>query len=326
MEHHSIGPSDATRVIKYNKNDAGPFRAIVSLKVQDKDRRPPLDMEVMKSLIKMGVNFSLLERTGRFKWSITFLNSSDANNAITNRFVQESNYLIEVPWYMVYRKVVIRGISTDVTNEEIWEKLKVSNTMLTFDKEDIFRLKVKSYVNGVANYVDSTSVRLSLRSSFIPASVFMWRTRMPLAPYIPSIRQCHNCGQMSHSTKFCKNNAKCLTCGLDSHNDGSVCSNVRNCINCGGNHPSLFRDCPEIIVKKKTTELMATQNMDYNSAKRIVTQGFPGTALRNSNGNGHPQPNNVEFPILTRHKNDAQPSPMHLPTSNYGGTDRKSVV
>lgn len=75
-------------------------------------------------------------------------------------------------------------------------------------------------------------------------------------------------------------------------------------------------------MKKKTTELMATQNMDYNSAKRIVTQGFPGTALRNSNGNGHPQPNNVEFPILTRHKNDAQPSPMHLPTSNYGGTRR----
>lgn len=74
---------------------------------------------------------------------------------------------------MVYRKVVIRGIATDVPNKEIWEELKVSNPNLIFDKNDIFRLKTRSYVNGIINYVDSTSVRLNLRWASIPVSVFM---------------------------------------------------------------------------------------------------------------------------------------------------------
>lgn len=96
-----------------------------------------------------------------------------------------------------------------------------------------------------------------------------------MTPYIPAIRQCFNCGQLNHSTKFCKNNPKCLTCSQAWHQDGSSCSGITNCINCGGNHRSLSKECPEIIIKKRTTELMATQNMDFNTAKRLVVQGTP---------------------------------------------------
>lgn len=144
---------------------------------------------------------------------------------------------------------------------------------------------------------------------------------MPITAYIPGIRQCHKCGQLSHSTKFCQNNAKCLTCGLDCHNDDSNCSNIMNCINCGENHPSLSRDCPEIILKKKTTELMVTQNMDYNSAKRIILQCLPISTSRTKNGNVQPPPhiNSSEFSILSKYNNGARSSSLQSSAPGHVG-------
>ncbi|CAL1681107.1 unnamed protein product [Lasius platythorax] len=83
-----------------------------------------------------------------------------------------------------------------------------------------------------------------------------------MSPFVPNIRQCFNCGQLSHSTKFCTNAAICLVCGLNKHSEINQCSNVMCCVNCKGVHRSLFKDCPEIILKKRTTELMVMQNMD----------------------------------------------------------------
>nr|XP_012216460.1 PREDICTED: uncharacterized protein LOC105668589 [Linepithema humile] len=108
----------------------------------------------------------------------------------------------------------------------------------------------------------------------IPPSVFMWRTRLQMAPYIPSIRRCYKCGQLNHATKFCKNSAKCLLCGKDLHPEHQQCVTKPNCINCNGKHHTLAKECPETIIKKKATELMAFKNINYNLAKKKLVQGF----------------------------------------------------
>lgn len=285
----------------------------------------------------MGVNFFLLERISRYKWSLTFNSRDMANIAITNRYVQESKYDIHIPWYLIFHKVVVKCILVDVPVDEKWKELSESNPNLVFDKEDIFRLRSRSYVDGVATFQDSTAVRVNLRSSSIPSHVFMWRSRMNITPYIPGIRQCFNCGQMNHATKFCKNNAKCLSCGLDSHTDGSSCSNKLNCINCSGNHRSLSRDCPEIIIKKKTTELMATQNLDFNTARKMMVHGSPIMGSHSENPFNLTPPrrfDDSEFPPLanpcsTLIEGSQRPPSMtsrgHHPTSQ-GRTDSFAEV
>lgn len=163
--------------IQYIKSDIGPYKAVVTFNNSKKDGpeiKPSLDVEVSRVLLKMGVNFSLLKRVSRFKWIVTFNNKDAANMALTNQYVMESNkYSISIPWYMIYRKVVIKGISIDVSEEEIWKELKESNPKLIFDREDIFRLKIRKFVDGVATYVDSTSVKLNLRATSIPSHAIM---------------------------------------------------------------------------------------------------------------------------------------------------------
>lgn len=79
----------------------------------------PMEIEVSRALLNMGINFSFLERISRGKWCITCPNKEAANNAISNKYVLESKYNVNIPWYMVYRKVVIKDIPGNFSNEDI---------------------------------------------------------------------------------------------------------------------------------------------------------------------------------------------------------------
>lgn len=139
---------------------------------------------ISKCREKTGVNFSLLERINRHKWQITFENKDGANNAIKNRYAQQSNYKIDIPEYMLYRKVIVKGIPVDISKGEFLDELRASNPGLVCEEHDFFRLRARVYVR--------VPVALS--------HIYMWRSRIPVTLYIPSIRQCFNCGQLNHST------------------------------------------------------------------------------------------------------------------------------
>ncbi|EZA55671.1 hypothetical protein X777_04180 [Ooceraea biroi] len=292
--------ADSSPPIRYIKSDSGPFRTILTFQPTEEDgkRSPPLDMEIARTLTRMGVVFNLVERIGRLKWIIFFKNCSDANNACNNLFVKESRYSIHIPWYFVYRKIVIKGVSTDVTSEECWEELSGSNKEYKFRKDDILRMRRRKEVNGEVTFVDTTSIRVNIRSASSPSYVYMWRTKLPAVAFIPNIRQCFNCGQLDHSTNFCKHSAKCLMCGEDKHENSTRCTRIPKCVNCSGKYPSLARECPEVITKRRTTELMASQNIDFNT-RRLVSRDASG-APRDSGGGGGKKLREADFPMLRR--------------------------
>lgn len=182
--------------ITYIKSDSGPYRGIINMIVEDKNNppKPPMDMEISRKLIKMGIKFTVIDRTGRYRWVITFADKSAANNALNNPYIRKAGFTISIPWYLVFRKIVIKGIPTDISDAELWEELKESNPTLVFDREGIYRLKTRTYQDGGIQYVDSTTVRLNIRSASIPSHIILWKTRSRVTPYIPNIRQCFNCG------------------------------------------------------------------------------------------------------------------------------------
>lgn len=120
----------------YDRSDPGPFKAIVTKRIEEtnvQSIKPPMDIEVSRTLLRMGVNFSLLEKISRFKWEITFESRDRANNTINNEYVQKSSYNIEIPEYLLYRKVIIKGIPVDISKEEFLEELRASNNGLIYE-------------------------------------------------------------------------------------------------------------------------------------------------------------------------------------------------
>lgn len=217
------------KVLCYIKSDTGPFKVIIAMKSpnsQENLPKSPSVMEISRFLVKCGVRFSLLKNISRYKWVATFDNKSDANNSLDNKYLLESRYTASIPWYFLYRRMIIRGVPVDVSEEELWSELKISNPNHLFGRDDIYRMQRRSYVDGMVHYINTTSVKMSLRTTSIPSHVFAWKTRFEVAPYIPVIQQCYNCGQLNHSTKFCTNIPKCLTCGQDKHKAEVPCSNV----------------------------------------------------------------------------------------------------
>lgn len=275
-------------VIHFTRTDCGPFKAILSVKERtaDKLRNPPRDLEVARALYRIGVKYTELERIGRIKWVIFFESRGQANSAMDNPLWQESKYKIEIPWAMVHRNVVIRRIPLDISTGELIDEIRESNPEIPI--VEATRLKRKNNKDGSTEWEDTESVKLTLRSVSCPSHITLWKVKTSVYPFVPQIRRCFNCGQLSHNTKFCKNHEKCLRCGEDKHQDD--CVKPESCINCKGPHRSLHPKCPEVIEKTAITRVMAERNIGFNEAKEVVT----GNTLNPT----PPELNQNSFPAL----------------------------
>lgn len=233
---------------RFTKKDKGPFKAVVSLRKEyiTPNTPPPKALVVSRDLTtKYNINFVSLERKGRYSWTVTFRDKVQANNALSNPLINsgECPFNISIPWHTVYRKLVMKGIPTDISEKEILEEMRGSNPQLQI--EEIFRFKKRSVDNESSILSDTTTIKVTIRDSVVPSHVILWRTNIKVDIFIPNIRRCFKCGQLSHATKCCKNKSKCLRCGSDYDETHEICTRqAKNRMNRDGNHPSLDNNCP----------------------------------------------------------------------------------
>lgn len=281
---------------KFTKNDKGPYKVIINIKKDliTSGMRSPSDLTIAHDLTKKyNIHFENIIRRGKFSWIVAFANRDLANMAISNQFIPESKYEIEIPWNIMFRRFIIKGVPTDLEENYILEELKTSNPDLVI--EEIYRFKKKIYVYGEPSFNNIGTVKVTIRGQTFPEKVNMWGLKVSTSVFIPNIRQCFKCGQLNHATKFCQNTVKCLRCGDDYNPEHEICDKQPKCLNCGREHPTLDKDCPEIIFKKEITQLMALRNIEFNEARRILRPGLP-TAKDMAN-----------FPPLQHHSSNQPP-------------------
>lgn len=256
-------------VIHFARTDCGPFKAILSVKERtvDKLKSPPRDLEVTRALYRIGVKYTELERIGRIKWVIFFESRGQANSAMDNPLWQESKYKVEIPWAMVHRNVVIRRIPLDISVKELVDEIRESNPGIPI--VEATHLKRKTNKDGSTEWEDTESVKLTIRSVSCPSYIILWKVKINVYPFVPQIRRCFNCGQLSHNTNFYKNQEKCLRCGEAKYQD--ACVRPESHVNCKGPHRSLHPKCPEVVEKTAITRVMAERNIGFNEAKEVVT-------------------------------------------------------
>lgn len=164
----------------YKKSDSGPFRAILSLKQihneQGERMRPPINLEVCRDLYRMGIVSSKNERCSRYKWEISFPSREAANDALNNKYLKNSKYVIDISWYFVYRRVVLFGIPSDIPRQEINDEILRSNKKLSIDEERTFRFQKRIQGNNGTTLADSSSVRITIRFSLPFLSILSYGT------------------------------------------------------------------------------------------------------------------------------------------------------
>nr|CAH7737243.1 unnamed protein product [Callosobruchus chinensis] len=84
---------------------------------------------------------------------------------------------------------------------------------------------------------------------------------------------CFNCQSLGHGAVKCTKQKLC-TCGQPPH-DESPCQDPKKCVNCGGNHSSAYKACPQYKIEAAIQKVKVVEKIPYPEAKRKVTANIP---------------------------------------------------
>ncbi|GJQ67519.1 hypothetical protein Trydic_g8332 [Trypoxylus dichotomus] len=137
-------------------------------------------------------------------------------------------------------KVVLRGITQDITDDEIKQDLQAQD----YPVEKITRMKGKQGKPSPLVLVEIDRLYKSIYNITdccgLAVKVQALRTRNLIV-------QCHKCQMFGHTQSNCNINYKCMKCG--EHHSTHLCEKPKTtppkCANCGGEHLSTYLKCPE---------------------------------------------------------------------------------
>ncbi|KAF7994286.1 hypothetical protein HCN44_003376 [Aphidius gifuensis] len=226
---------------KYSQHDKGPY--IIFLKKKERTEKPISILEVCRLMKTLGLHYkSISNENNKWTWKITFDSKYTANMLLTDQRVAEKGYRAFITQGLLFRKIVLRDIPTDIPKDELKKELMIDDGRIEI--QDIYRLQRKNHKKEL---VPTESVCVTIRSRELPRDINMWRAKLSFQPYIQTPE------------------AKCLHCGKQVH---ETCQDVSNCINCGGPHKTLDNSCLKVQESKEIDKIRAYDNVSYLEAKK----------------------------------------------------------
>ena len=136
---------------------------------------------------------------------------------------------------------------------------------------------------------------LTFNTPKLPTSVKVAYMHCKVKTYIPSPTRCFKCQKFGHSTNDCfQKESVCGKCTeiMDEEHSYQTCQNTLKCRNCGGNHESSSRNCPEWKFQRRILEIKVTQNVTFIEAKKKAESEISPMQSAISNGKlqGGPYP------------------------------------
>lgn len=135
----------------------------------------------------------------------------------------------------------------------------------------------------------SKTISLTFKGQHLPTSVFLFRIRYAVTPFVSKTSLCYSCFRFGHLKVQCKSHPRCLHCGKETHGKNTPCPKEKEspyCINCKGSHRAISLQCPTYLFHKKIRELAAHKNITFFEARKLIR------------GDPTPLYNNDDFPIF----------------------------
>lgn len=225
-----------------------------------------------------------IKRINASKVSVMFEQALYANAFIKNVDFLTNNFLkAYIPARAVETIGVVRFVPTSISNEELFKKLSSAHEIIGVRR---FMKKQDGQLNPLG------TISITFLTNTLPDYVYLDIYRFRVDEYKAPLLQCYKCFKFNHGAKICKSIQKCSICTMDHH--FSQCSDdaVIKCINCGGAHLAVSRDCP--FKKQKIAEKDARQSK-YSYAQITSTVS------------------KSDFPALPMQKHQKPPVPLSKP-------------
>ena len=147
-------------------------------------------------------------------------------------------------------RLVLKGIPPNIPEEDVREELAANDIqtvkIMQLTKMDkLTRSVINKYPIFVITFKPSTDMRKVFQLCELCHCLIRWKKFQNSRP----IRQCFNCQNFGHSSKFCGCPPKCVKC--DKQHTSKYCTkpvgSPPKCVNCGGEHPANYTECPQYL-------------------------------------------------------------------------------
>lgn len=250
-------------------------------------------------------------KNGKNRLKLVMKDRTSANILVTSEKMKQKGFLCFVPTFFVTKKGIIKGVFTDLSEDEIKKEIE-----LPYELQNKIRVISVKRFNRKDNdqWIPTETVQVTFRAQQLPSHIILHYVRCKVEPFIPRVLQCSKCLRYGHSFKFCKSaTSRCNTCGGDNH-DTNACTTPPppKCVHCQGEHKSFVENnkthpCPEYKKQQEIKKIMTLENKTFLEARgTLKRQSYASTAAA---GNTYTN-NNNNYQSSISESNPSTPLPQ----------------
>ena len=118
---------------------------------------------------------------------------------------------------------------------------------------------------------------LTFNSPTLPTVVKIGFMQVKVDVYIPNPLRCYSCQVFGHHENKCGRHPVCCNCGEPEHcGPSGVCNKPSKCVNCSGDHPANWKQCPQWEKEKKILKIKYENNLSFPDARKQYEQFYTG--------------------------------------------------
>lgn len=284
---------DQITIKNFVRSDKGPYYLMV---IKEKINI----VEIGKELKNKRLKFENIIHVGKNRVRIELKEYSDANKII-NHDEMKTKYKIYIPQMYVVTIGVIKGVPTNMQNDEILKSIESDANILKIERMKAWDSEKKS------EYV-TESIKIHFRSNTLPNRILLYGALLRVEYFIPNVLYCKNCLNYGHFKKRCtKSTPTCPNCAEDiTEKDNHKCSGKPKCKHCEEEHKTNDKNCKErklqveikkYMTKNKTSFFEAKKALNYYQRKKefkFNQKHFPDTFANKVSTNIREEPKNIQ--------------------------------
>jgi hypothetical protein len=268
-----------------------------SVYIEAADQRKLNDFTVARALRQAKIDFAKVVSKGRSQVLVHYNTRTEAELLLNNKaFLQTVNCTAKLSQSAPENiKGILRGIDTDITEEEMKEELGKSKHFT------VVTLKRLTRTDQNKEIIPTTTVLIEFKGNTLPRSVCMFSVSRTVQIYVTKPTICFNCHIYGHIASQC--NSTTPTCGFcaERHNTRD-CNKKKEtdtptCVNCKGTHIARSTECPVMRRLFETRMVSSLRTTTFQQAPRVnSTLEFPNLATNQATEGQSQQENQVEQP------------------------------